>query len=84
MADLAADRAGFQAASAAVQPDSAERLAAELARATPEQLLPNELVQREDGLTNKDFVQRYGGVDDPRFKARVREIDGVLAKSGLR
>ena len=84
MADLAADRAGFQAASAAVQPDSAERLAAELARATPEQLLPNELVQREDGLTNKDFVQRYGGVDDPRFKARVREIDGLLAKSGLR
>lgn len=84
MADLAADRAGFQAANAAVQPDSAGRLAAELARATPEQLLPQELVQREDGLTNKQFVERYGGVDDPRFNARVREIDSVLAKTGLR
>ena len=84
MADLAADRAGFRTASAAVGPDSAERLAAELAKATPEQLLPNQLIQREDGLTNKEFVQRYGGVDDPRFKARVREIDAVLVQRGLR
>lgn len=84
MADLSADRAGFQAASAAVQADSAERLAAELAKARPEQLLPKQLVQSEDGLTNRQFVQRYGGVDDPRFKARVRGIDAVLANSGLR
>ena len=84
IADLAADRAGFQSANAAVEPDSAERVAAELAKATPEQLLPNDLVKREDGLTNAEFVRRYGGVDDPRFKARVREIDGVLAQSGLR
>lgn len=84
MADLAADRAGFQAANLAVQQDSAERIAGELAKVTPEQLLPNRLVLREDGLTNKEFVQRYGGVDDPRFKARVQEIDGVLANSGPR
>ena len=84
MADLAADRAGFQAASSAAQPDSAARLASELANVRPEQLLPNQLVQREDGLTNKEFVKRYGGVDDPRFKARLREIDGVLSRSGLR
>lgn len=84
MADLAADRAGFQAATAAVQQDDAERLAIELAKAAPERLLPQELVKREDGLTNAEFVKRYGGVDDPRFKARVREIDVVLAKSGLR
>jgi hypothetical protein len=84
MADLAADRAGFHAANTAVQADGAERLAGELAKVTPEQLLPNQLVQREDGLTNKQFVERYGGVDDPRFKARVAEIDGVLAQRGLR
>jgi hypothetical protein len=84
MADLSADRAGFQAAKAAVQGDSAEKLAGDLAKVTPEQLLPNQLVQREDGLTNREFVERYGGVDDPRFKARVAEIDGVLAQSGLR
>jgi hypothetical protein len=84
MADLAADRAGFQAATAAVQPDSAERLAGDLANATPQQLLPHALIEREDGLTNAEFVRRYGGVDDPRFKARVQEIDAALAKSGLR
>jgi hypothetical protein len=84
MADLAADRAGFEAAKAAVQPFAADRLAAELARATPAQLLPHELIEKEDGLTNVEFVRRYGGVDDPRFKARVREIDAVLDRSGLR
>ena len=84
MADLAADRAGFEAATAAVQPDSAARLAGALAKATPQQLLPHELIEREDGLTNEEFVRRYGGVDDPRFKARVQQIDAVLANSGLR
>lgn len=84
MADLAADRAGFQAARAAVQPDSAERLAGELAKASPQQLLPHELIEREDGLPNAEFVRRYGGVDDPRFKARVQQIDAVLGRTGLR
>jgi hypothetical protein len=84
MADLAADRAGFEAARAAVRPDSAERLAAELAKANPQQLLPHELIEREDGLSNVEFVRRYGGVDDPRFKARVQQIDAVLDRSGLR
>lgn len=84
MADLAADRAGFQAAKAAVQPDAAERVAAELAKAGPQQLLPHELIESEDGLTNAEFVRKYGGIDDPRFKARVRQIDSVLGGSGLR
>jgi hypothetical protein len=84
MADLAADRAGFEAAKAAVRPDSAARLAAELAKANPQQLLPHELIEREDGLSNVEFVRRYGGVDDPRFKARTQQIDAVLGRSGLR
>ena len=84
MADLAADRAGFQAAKAAVQPDNAQRLASELAKAGPQQLLPHTLIEREDGLSNAEFVRRYGGVDDPRFKARVQQIDAVLGRSGLR
>ncbi len=84
MADLAADRAGFLTARAAVDPASADRIAQLLTQATPEQLLPSQLVRREDGLTNAEFVKRYGGVDDPRFKARVSEIDHALAKTGLR
>jgi hypothetical protein len=83
MADLGADRAGFKTARAAWQADSADRMATTLAHATPEQLLPHVLIEREDGLSNADFVRRYGGVDDPRFKARVREIDAVIDSKGL-
>lgn len=83
MADLAADRAGFRIARAAWQPDGADRMAAALAHATAEQLLPGELVRREEALGNAAFVKRYGGLDDPRFKQRVREIDTVLDGAGL-
>ena len=83
MADLAADRAGFRTARAAWQPDGAERMATGLAHVTPEQLLPPELVRREDALGNAAFVKRYGGLDDPRFKQRVREIDAVIDARGL-
>ena len=58
-------------------------MAAALAHATADQLLPPELVRREDAMTNAQFVKRYGGVDDPRFRQRVREVDAVLAANGL-
>jgi hypothetical protein len=83
MADLAANRAGFKTARAAWQADSAGRMAAALAHATPQQLLPAELVRREDALSNASFVKRYGGVDDPRFRQKVREIDVVLDAKAL-
>ena len=83
MADLAADRAGFRTARAAWQPDGAERMAEALAHATAEQLLPAELVGQEDALSNASFVKRYGGVDDARFRQKVREIDAVLDARGL-
>lgn len=83
MADLSADRAGFNTARAAWQPESAQRMATALAHVTAEQLLPPELVRREDAMSNAQFVKRYGGVDDPRFRQRVQEIDAVLAAKGL-
>ncbi len=83
MADLAAARAGFRTARAAWQADAADRMAAALAHATPQQLLPHVLIEKEDGLANAEFVRRYGGVDDPRFKARVQQIDTVLDAKGL-
>ena len=83
MADLSADRAGFHTAQAAWQPDGADRMAQALAHATAEQLLPPELIRREDALSNAIFVKRYGGVDDPRFKQRVSEIDAVLDAKAL-
>jgi hypothetical protein len=84
MTDLGADRSGFQTARAAADPERAAQMAQQLARATPEQLLPRELTVREESLTNPQFIQRYGGVDDPRFIARVREIDAVIANNGVR
>jgi hypothetical protein len=83
MADLSADRAGFRTARAAWQVGGAELMAAALAHATPEQLLPPELVRREEALSNALFVKRYGGLDDPRFKQRVREIDAIIDAKGL-
>jgi hypothetical protein len=83
MSDLAADRAGFLTANAALQPDVAERVAGELAKAAPQQLLPSRLVVPEEALPNAEFVRRYGGIDDPRFKARVSGIDAVLLRTGL-
>jgi hypothetical protein len=83
MSDLAADRAGFLTANAALQPDGAERVAGELAKAAPQQLLPSRLVLPEEALPNAEFVRRYGGIDDPRFKARVSGIDAALVRTGL-
>lgn len=84
MADLGADRAGFKTARAAWQEEAAERMATALAHARAEQLLPKVLTEKEDGLSNAEFVKRYGGVDDPRFKRRVGEIDAVIDAQGLR
>jgi hypothetical protein len=83
MADLAADRAGFKTAHLSWQPGSADRAASALAHATPEQLLPAELVRGEDAYSNAEFVKRFGGLDDPRFRQRVRAIDAVIDAKGL-
>lgn len=83
LSDLAADRAGFRTTHAAWQPEAAERMAAELAHATPEQLLPRSLVIPEVALSNDAFVRSYGNVDDPRFRHKVQEIDAVLDRTAL-
>lgn len=84
VADLVADRAGFELANAAAQPGGAARIARKLAGADPQQLLPHSLIEQEDGLSNAEFVRRYGGIDDPRFQARIRQIDLGLDRWGLR
>jgi hypothetical protein len=52
--------------------------------ARAEQLLPRKLVDPEDSLSEAEFLERYGSVDDARFHKRVREIDLQLARSGIR
>ena len=84
MSDVAADRAGFLTATAAARRGQAAPMRRALARVTAEELLPGALLAEKDGMRNAEFVQRYGGIDDPRYKARVREIDAVLERSPLR
>ena len=40
-------------------------------------------MRREEALSNTLFVKRYGGLDDPRFKQRVQEIDAVIDAKAL-
>lgn len=82
-ADLAADRSGYQIAQAAARPETAAAVADRLRSVTPEQLLPKTLTSREDGLSNAQFVQRYGGLGDTRFRTRVAEIDAILRTTGM-
>lgn len=82
-ADLAADRSGHQVAQAAVRPETAAALAGRLRNVTAEELLPKDLTAREDGISNAEFVSRYGGLADPRFHARVTQIDATLRQAGL-
>lgn len=84
MADLTADRAGFLTAEAAGDAARARDLRERLAQAKAEDLLPPSLLANEDGLSSDAFEERYGGIDDPRFKARVRAIDAVLKRSPVR
>jgi hypothetical protein len=82
-ADLSADRSGFRSARAAIDPARADRTAAWLRTVTAEHLLPRQLTEREDGLTNAEFGSRYGSLADQRFSARVGEIDRALYKVGV-
>jgi hypothetical protein len=81
--DLAADRSGFGIARAA-SGDDAARIAARLAIATPQDLLPVSLLAREESLTSAAFTKRYGSIDDPRYARMVAEIDAVLAREAIR
>jgi hypothetical protein len=82
--DLAADRAGFRLAKAASEPGEARRIAARLASATAQSLLPVALLERPESLTNAEFVRQFGGIDDPRYQAAVRRIDRVLERDGIK
>lgn len=76
--DLAADRSGILVAAAATTPTLARPIAARLAQVTAPQLLPPKLMHLEDGRSNPAFVRTYGGTEDVRFRARIRQIDHIL------
>jgi hypothetical protein len=81
--DLAADRAGFHVARQLIDPTRLGRSRTWLLSATDEQLLPGVTTRLNDGMSNAEFVRRFGATDDPRFVAELDRIDSELDKAGV-
>jgi uncharacterized protein YfiM (DUF2279 family) len=78
--DLAADRAGLDAARRATDPARADAVATQMRAATQERLLPIRALALSEGLTEADFVARFRNVDSKQFDAAKAKIDRVLAQ----
>ena len=81
--DLTADRAGRRIGGAATSPGKALALRAALADAEGETLLPIDAALFREGMTNGEFVARYGNIDSKNFSHAVRQIDDLLDRDPL-
>lgn len=75
--DIAADRAGYLAAQAAVNPGDAVTMGTRLSQASADDILPASLLLKREGLYS-EFRRDFGGLEDPRYAEAIREIDRVL------
>lgn len=82
--DLAADRSGLQAARRATDPASAAASAQRLAKATEPELFPIALLAAREGLSERQFLARYGTISSRDYRAAVAEIDRRLARQSSR
>ncbi|HEY0113403.1 MAG TPA: hypothetical protein VGB59_09675 [Allosphingosinicella sp.] len=78
--DLAADRAGIQTATLAVDPKIATLTREQLSRATDEYMLPAALLKAPEGLSGASFVARFGTLDRKHYRDAVSRIDRILAE----
>jgi uncharacterized protein YfiM (DUF2279 family) len=78
--DLAADRAGLDAARRATDQASAISASKQMRAATQESLLPIRALALSEGLTESDFVTRFQNVDSKQFETAKAKIDHVLAE----
>ncbi|HEU4650445.1 MAG TPA: hypothetical protein VFS49_03435, partial [Croceibacterium sp.] len=78
--DLSADRSGLQTALRALDPETAAKTTAELARVTDQDLLPSTLLRGPEGLSEGSFIDDYGSLDRARYLSAVQAIDRVLAR----
>lgn len=81
--DLASDRSGLFIARLLTDPETLAATRARLIAGDEEDLLPAAALKLNDGLTEAEFTARYGGLDDPRYTAKVAEIDALLRRSGI-
>ncbi|MES2290539.1 MAG: hypothetical protein V4530_12465 [Pseudomonadota bacterium] len=79
--DLAADRSGLAAAKRATDPAGASAFAARLRKATAEQIIPIGALALSEGLTEAEFVSRYGTIDSKAFADATARVDQVIART---
>ncbi len=76
--DLAADRAGVRLAEVALSRDTARKLQERLSSNPAEAMFFPPISGLQEWMPLATFEQRYGSVDDNRYKAVVREIDARI------
>jgi len=76
--DLAADRSGLNVAHRALDPTSANLAAHSLRSVSDEELLPRVLTQAPEGLSDGDFITRFGGLGQKHYRESVARIDQHL------
>ena len=79
--DLAADRSGIRVAAVATDERSAPGAARKLAVITEDELLPRSLLRAREGMSEADFIGRYGRVETANYQAVVRQIDAELREA---
>jgi hypothetical protein len=78
--DLAADRAGTRAAALALTPATADSSARALKTADEADLLPLSLLAAPEGLGEHSFVDRFGSLQEARYREAIAHIDATLAR----
>lgn len=79
--DLAADRAGLRIGRALTRPERAAAVRTALMSGAA--LLPLDATLLGEGVTNADFVARYGSIDGADYARAVRQIDALLDREPL-
>lgn len=81
--DLTADRAGMHLAAAAIDPDTAERVADLLADTNDVALFPTAAHALAEGLSEGEFTRRYGGLAGDRYAQAIERVDRLLERLPL-
>jgi hypothetical protein len=77
-ADLAANRSGLRIARRAIVPATAASTAKQLATVQKEELFPISLIAAQEGLSEEEFLRRYGNVQAANYQATIQWIDRKL------
>ncbi|MDQ3481832.1 MAG: YfiM family protein, partial [Pseudomonadota bacterium] len=78
--DLAANRSGVQTALLALARPTAAATKEQLSRATDDYMLPKALLEAPEGLSDASFVQRFGNLEQRRYREAVSRIDRTLSQ----